>query len=347
MRALDRREQVPGPRLTSGQEAQVTPAELFRYADGTLDGDPWPLVRELAVSGDRSAAASVRAALETCTRERNWYGRDLMAHALAGLSGAAAFPLLLRVFADALRGEDDDDGERLGMALSAVMRADRDECRAVILPVLADDDPDLRRAALWALRDVFEAPDTGVLREALADPDPTIRRTALNSLPSVSNNAQAYALVVTALQDPDSWVRHDAVLLLAWSAPPAAVDHLVPLTSDPAWYVRSVLGEAVGRRAANSDRAPAAAAALRELLANSEPSVRAGAARGLGMLGVSLDALRSRTDDPDWWVRAAVAGALAASVGHWPPARPLLAQLTDDTNPTVRETATKALRPFE
>lgn len=325
----------------------MTPAELFRYADGTLDGDPWPLVRELAVSGDRSAAASVQAALESYARERNWYGRDLMAHALAGLSGAEAFPLLLRVFAGALRSEDDDDGEQLGMALSAVMRADRTECRAVILPALAGDDPDLRRAALWALRDVWETPDMGVLRDALADPDATIRRTALNSLPSVHNNPQAYALVITALQDPDPWVRHDAVLLLAWTAPSAAVDHLVPLASDPAWYVRSVLGEAVGRRAANSDRAPAAAAALRELLADSEPSVRAGAARGLGMLGVSLDALRSRTDDPDWWVRAAVASVLAASLRHWPPARPLLAQLTDDTNPTVRETATEALRAFE
>jgi hypothetical protein len=325
----------------------VTLTDLFRYADGTLDDDPWPLVRELAASGDRAAAPSVQAALERYARERNWYGRDLMAHVLAGLSGAEVFPLFLRVFADALRGEDDDDGERLGMALSAAMRADRVGCRTVILPMLAADDPDLRRAALWALRDVFESPDMGTLREALGDTDPAIRRTALNSLPRVDENPQAYELVVTALQDPDAWIRHDAVLLLAWSAPPAVVDHLVPLTSDPVWYVRSALGEAIGRRAANSDRVPAAAAALRKLLADSEASVRAGAARGLGLLGVSLDALQSRTDDPDWWVRAAVANVLAANLRRWPPARPLLAQLTDDTNPTVRETATAALRASE
>lgn len=325
----------------------MTLAELFRYADGTLDGDPWPLVRELAVSGDHSAAVSVQAALERYARERNWYGRDLMAHVLAGLCGAEVFPLLLRVFAGALRSEHDGDGKQLGMALSAVMRADRTGCRAVILPVLAGDDHDLREAALWALRDVFQSPDMEVLREALADPDPAIRRTALNSLPSVDNNPQAYELVVTALEDLDAWVRHDAVRLLAWSAPTAAVDHLVSLTSDPVWYVRSALGEAVGRRAANSDRAPAAAGALRELLADSNPSVRAGAARGLGLLGVSLDALQSRTDDPDWWVRAAVANVLAASLRRWPPARPLLSQLTGDTNPTVRETAAKALRTFE
>jgi hypothetical protein len=322
----------------------VTLADLFRYADGTLDDDPWPLVRELAANADRSAAAPARAALERYARERNWYGRDLMAHVLAGVSGAEVFPLLLRVFAGVLRGEDDDDGELLGMALSAVMRADPAGCRAVILPLLAGDDPNLRRAALWALGDVFEPPDMGTLREALADPDPAIRRTALNSLPSVNNNPQAYELVVTALQDLDAWVRNNAVLLLAWSAPPPVVDHLVSLTSDPSWYVRSALGEAIGRMAANSDRAPAAAGALREMLADSEPAVRAGAVRGLGLLGVSLDALQSRMDDPDWWVRAAVADVLAANLPRCPPARALLAQLTDDANPTVRETAAKALR---
>lgn len=322
----------------------MTLADLFRYADGTLDDDPWPLVRELAASGDRSAASSVQAALERYARERNWYGRDLMAHVLAGLSGAEVFPLFLRVLAGALRGEDDDDGERLGRALGAVMRADRAGCRAVILPVLASDDPDLRRAALWALGYVFESSDMGTLREALADPDPAIRRTAVNSLPSVAEDPQAYELVVAALQDPDAWVRHHAVLLLAWSGPPAVVDHLVPLTSDPSWYVRSALGQAIGRRAANSDRAAAAAAALRKLLADPESAVRSHAATGLGLLGESLDALQSMTDDPDWWVRAAVTNALAANLRRWPPARPLLAQLAGDTNPTVRETASKALR---
>jgi hypothetical protein len=62
----------------------------------------------------------VQAALERYVRERNWYGRDLTAHVLAGLSGAEVFSLLLRVFADALRGTDDDDSEQLGQALSAV-----------------------------------------------------------------------------------------------------------------------------------------------------------------------------------------------------------------------------------
>ncbi|MFI6131215.1 HEAT repeat domain-containing protein [Micromonospora sp. NPDC051141] len=185
------------------------------------------------------------------------------------------------------------------------------------------------------------------LRAAAADPDPVIRRTALGALPAVHLDPGAFALVVTALRDPDAWVREHAVLLLAWSAPSEVVDHLVELTSDPAWPVRTVLGEAIGRRAADSDRVPVAAAALGVLLDDPEPSVRAGAVRGLGLLGVPPDALRSRVDDPDWWVRAAVAGVLAAALRRWPPARPLLTHLSQDTDPTVRATASAALRNHE
>ncbi|MFI2713567.1 HEAT repeat domain-containing protein [Micromonospora sp. NPDC018662] len=325
----------------------MTLADLLRVADGGRDDDPWPILRELAASGDPATAASARTELERYVRERNRYGRDLMAHLLARLSGADVLPRLLRLFADALRDDDDDDGEQLAMALGLATRADPPACRAVLLPLLDNGDPHLRRAALQTLGHVFEASDLERLRAATSDPDPEIRRTALGALPAVHLDPQAYALVVTALRDPDAWVRDHAVLLLAWSAPPAVVDHLVELTSDPAWQVRTVLGEAIGRRAAGSDRVPVAAAALGVLLDDPESSVRAGAVRGLGLLGVPLDALRSRVDDPDWWVRAAVAGVLAVGLRRWPPARPLLVHLREDTDPTVRATASAALRNSE
>ncbi|GHJ16246.1 MULTISPECIES: HEAT repeat domain-containing protein [unclassified Micromonospora] len=331
----------------------MTLADLLRIADddpgdpdGSRDDDPWPLLRELAAAGDPATAASARTELERYVRERNGHGRNLMAHLLARLCGADVLPRLLRLYADALR-DGDDDGEQLGMAVGLATRADPPACRAVVLPLLDDRDPHLRRAALETLGHMFEAPDLERLRAAAADPDPEIRRTALGALPAVHLDPRAYALVVTALRDPDAWVRDQAVLLLAWSAPPAVVDHLVELTSDPAWPVRTVLGEAIGRRAANSDRVPVASAALGVLLDDHESSVRAGAVRGLGLLGVPPDALRSRVDDPDWWVRAAVAGVLAAALPRWPPARPLLAHLSADSDPTVRATASAALRRHE
>lgn len=59
---------------------------------------------------------------------------------------------------------------------------------------------------------------------------------------------------------------------------PEVGDHLIPLVTDPDFHPRTALGEAIGRRAANSDRAPAAAAVPRQLVADPQPAVRAGAA---------------------------------------------------------------------
>jgi HEAT repeat protein len=328
------------------QEVWVMLAEVLQYVDGTLDCDAHVLVRQLAASGDRSVITPAKEALERYTTECNWHGRDLMAHILAGLAGTEIFPQLLDLYTDTLR-RDEGDEEFLGEALGTVMRADPAGCRAVILPRLTADDPSVRKAALWAIGHVFEPADMATLREALADPDPWIRFAALGSLPTVEDSAEIYDLLVATLRDPDKWVQREAVLLLAWSAPPQVVDHLIPLVTDPGFHARSALGEAIGRRAANSDRTPAAAAALRELLADPEPSVRAGAARGLGLLGTSLDALQPSTNDADWWVRTTTAEVLTANLRRWPTANDMLAQMTGDPNPTVRHTAVEGLRSLE
>jgi len=244
----------------------VSLAEVFQRADGTLDADVYQLIRELVATGDRSMIAPARAALERYTAERNWYGRDLMAHVLAGLAGTEVFPRLLDLYADAMRRDDGDDWDFLGQALCTVMRADPAGCRVVVLPLVTDHDQHVRRAALWAIGYVFEPSDMAMLRAALADPER--------------------------------------------SAPPEVVDHLIPLISEPAFHARSALGEAIGRRAANSDRIPAAAAALRQLLADPEPSVRTGAIRGIGLLGEPLAAVEPFAGDPDWRVRSAVADVL-------------------------------------
>jgi HEAT repeat protein len=143
------------------------------------------------------------------------------------------------------------------------MRADPAGCRATIRPLVTDDDPDLRQAAIWALGHVFVPSDMDTLREALAAPDPVIRRTALGSLPSVDSNPRVDEILTTILRDRDARTRHDAVLLLVWSAPPAVVDHLVSLTADLEWIVRSALGEA-------------------RLAEDTDPTVRETARTGLG-----------------------------------------------------------------
>ncbi|WP_433366020.1 HEAT repeat domain-containing protein [Actinoplanes sp. CA-142083] len=288
---------------------------------------------------------------------------------------------LLRLLATS----DPDEADSLRSTLAELMWNEPDTCRAALLPLL--DDPALRVEALWALGHVVRPDDIPLLTRALSSEDPAIRRAAVDSLPALTADPRVEDLLVAALSDPDMWTRHHAVLGLAWDAPAAVVDHLIPLATDESWQVRAALGEALGRLsaaaaaaaaaqaasadalAAGSDRRAAAAEALLVLLGDAEPSVRAGAARGLGNLGDARDALIPCAADPDERVRAAVAVALATSDGpesvetlralaadessevrwnlaaalgpcQWPEAGELRTQLAADPSPVVRQAAT-------
>ncbi|MEU9829734.1 HEAT repeat domain-containing protein [Micromonospora chersina] len=345
----------------------MTLDEVFQHVD-TLDGDPWPVIEELAASGDYSLVPPVQAALERYLDEHNWYGRDLMAYILAGLRGTAAFPLLLRAFARPLR----DDRDNLCAWLADIMQADPAGCRPFVLSFIAAEHRDLRAAGLWALGYLIQPRDIEVLQQALSDADPQIRRAALGSLTSLKSDRSAYELVLSALYDPDDETRQSAVLHLRWFADPDAVNHLLPLTRDTALHVRSALSETIGHLLLGSDHRPDATAALLSLLVDPEPQVRAGAAHGLGNLGGPLDALQDHASDPDQHVRAAIAVALAKNARpsltttlqilasdtsaavradlatalggcDWPGVQPLIAALTQDPDRTVRARANVAL----
>ncbi|WP_436530863.1 HEAT repeat domain-containing protein [Actinoplanes sp. HUAS TT8] len=293
----------------------MTFADIREAAGGNLDLDYYDLVRELVASGDRSVVGPAREALERDVARRNGLGRDLMALVLAGLDAVESFPLLLDVYTEELRHDGVDDLDTLTRALGTAARAGRDSARATILARVTDPDQPVRRAALRVLEYVFEPSDLGVVRAGLADPDPWVRFAALGSLPTVADNPEVYQIVVAALHDPDGWVQREAVLLLAWSSPPSVVDHLIAMLGEVNFHVhaRSAVGEAIGRMAKGSDRVPAAAAALRELLADTDSTVRAGAVRGIGLLGEPLDALPAVTGDPDQWVADAAAEVLRRS----------------------------------
>ncbi|GAA2521198.1 HEAT repeat domain-containing protein [Winogradskya humida] len=259
----------------------MTLAEVFRHVK-TLNGDPWPAVRQLAMSGDRSLIPPVQAALERYLDEEDWYGRDLMVYILAGLRGVAAFPLLLRAFARPMRGNELDN---FCAWLADIMETDPPACRPTVLSFIATGHRELRSAGLWALGYVIQASDVELLRHALADPDPKIRQDALGALSSLKSDRRAYELVLSALNDPDAWTRRSAVLDLRWFADAAAVEHLARLIQDPDVSVRSALGETIGHLAVGTDHSAMAADALLSLLADTELQVRAGAERGLGVLG--------------------------------------------------------------
>jgi HEAT repeat protein len=254
--------------------------DVFRHVE-TLKGSAWDEVQRLAVSGDQSLVGPVQAALERYLDEENFVGRDLMAMILAGLRGTAAFPLLLRAFA---RRFSFDHRNSFCALLGDVMDADPAGCRPTVHSFINSGRPDLQRAGLWALGYVIEPDDFEVLRPWTADPDRDVRQTALGSLASLRGDQRAYEVTVAALRDPDVVVRHSAVLHMRSFTALGPVDNLLALTSDPAPLVRSAVGEIMGNLPIVPDRRPAVVEALSLLLADSEPRVRAGAARGLAAL---------------------------------------------------------------
>jgi HEAT repeat protein len=306
----------------------------------------------------------VTGSLDAALAARDWFSRDELARTLAETEGAAALPVLLPLLTT-------PETDSLRSTLAQLMWNDPPAARAAVLPLLDDPDPGLRREALWALGHVVVPADLPRLTVALADDDAQVRRTAIDSLPSPTADTRVRDLLVTALRDPDDGVRHHAVLGLAWSSPPEVADQLIPLTADPSDEVRAVLGEAIGRVAAGTDRHAAATDAVLHLLADESPAVRAGAARGLGSLGGPREPLESHAADPDDWIRASVASALprtgpdslptlrklatddssevrwqlAAALGgcRWEGARNLLTELAADPSPAVREIATSTL----
>jgi hypothetical protein len=174
-------------RRGASEGVQITLAEVFRHVE-TLDGDPWPTIRELVASEDRSLVPPVQAALERYLDEHEWYGRDLMVYILAGIRGTAVFPLLLRAFARPLQRDDRDN---FCAWLADVMETDPAACRPTILSFIASGHRDLRSAGLWALGYVIQPSDVELLRQALADPDPRIRQDALVALSSLKSDRRA------------------------------------------------------------------------------------------------------------------------------------------------------------
>jgi HEAT repeat protein len=344
----------------------VTLAEVLRYVDETPDGDVWPLIQELAATGDRSLVPEVRAALDRFVAEGRWSARDQMAYLYAKLAGVEALPVLLRLMAA------DDDSDWLRTAISVVVQLDRPGSHDLALPLVDDSDPRLRQAALWTVGIAYEPADLDVLRAALSDPNPEIRRAAVAALPSFEDDPRGLETAVAAFRDSDVWVRHHAVMRYAWAAPASFVDDLIPLVDDPDGPVRSAIGEALGRLAKDSDRASAATEALVRLLGDPASSVRRSAARGIGYLDGPLEPLRPLAGDADSLVRVAVAGAFASRGGpefldllhrlaadevgevrwhvalslakrQWAAARPLLESLAGDRDPLVREAAVEGL----
>jgi HEAT repeat protein len=251
----------------------------------------------------------------------------------------------------ARRGEAD---EAAGTALRALPQG-----RALAL--LEELAPSLAGPELAALGEV--ARRRGLIAGAERDCSRRRWRTRLHAVRVLAQLGGGERAVPPLLDDPRPEVRAQAA---EWAAAhPESAPKLVALLDDPGRFVRfTAMDSLIRLRAAaveplaaaiergESPRAalevasrigdPRLAGPARARLGDPDPVVRAWAARMLGALGGSEEAIVARLADPDAHVRAAAAVALGR-LGHWPSAPPLAGLLTDrDWN--VRRSAALALR---
>jgi HEAT repeat protein len=321
-------------------------------------------VTALAASGNTTLVPRLHEALNQFLDEENFYGRDLLAGILAGIQGTAALPVLLRASARDLA----DDQDSLQTEIIELMHADRATSRRAVLELATSETPELRRVGLWALEFVVEAQDVELLAAAATDADPTVRSIAIDSIPDPVGNDQAFDVLVLALGDLNEQIRISAISRLASTGRAEALAPLVTLAADQTPRTRSMVAYALGRlrraeaapallrllhdpephvrdhaaQALGSVGGPAAIDALLMLAANEDPQLRVQAAKALAQAAVNSDdratqRLRELAHDDTAAVRAATLGGLASTASGSSNWAPLVLELANDPNPTVRQ----------
>ncbi|MBA9004505.1 HEAT repeat domain-containing protein [Thermomonospora cellulosilytica] len=113
----------------------------------------YEIVDEMVASGDKALVPHLATELQKFLNEGDFYGRDVIADALAGLAGIEALPLLIAASARDLG----DDQDTLQSTILELISVDEARARALLENLSADDSPSVRETAAWALE--FLEPD--------------------------------------------------------------------------------------------------------------------------------------------------------------------------------------------
>ena len=259
--------------------------------------DPDPDVRSEAAEalGQMGVAAAtpevIEALVDRLLRDEAWVVRMNAAQALGRMGAAAATPEVVGALAQRLR---EDEGEWVRQEAAWALgemgeAAATPEVLEALVQALRDRNSDVRSAAAWALREMGSAaarPEViEALIQALRDRDPDVRSAAAKALgrmgEATATQEVIQALIQRLLQDESGWVRREAAGALGRllpAHPEALRDFLralpAPMTPQETQTLEEVFLDS-----------PGAVPALRALLSDPDPKIRAKAVWALGAVG--------------------------------------------------------------
>jgi HEAT repeat protein len=206
-----------------------------------------------------------------------------------------------------------------------------------LVAALNDDDAAVRRTSADGIRELVEVlPEPERVREHLDSADRVVRAASLYVL--AARRAGDRVQYRRALGDTDHRVRIEAVRALVSVDD---VDGVVAAAADENREVR--IAAAAGLATLRAAAAPASRA-VRRLVADSDPLVRAAALAALGELGCGQDdyaAIKQGLRAPAWQVREGAARALAGAPVDF--AVPHLSEALADAHLDVRKAAVLSL----
>lgn len=231
---------------------------------------------------------------------------------------------------------DSDPGVRR-TAVATLTEHIPDGYAPALLAALGDDDAAVRRTGADGIRELVEVlPEPEKAREYLDSADRVVRAAALYVL--AARRAGDGAHYRRALADVDHRVRIEAVRALV------SVDDVQGVVDAAGDENREVRIAAAAGLATLAAVAAPASRAVRGLVADTDPLVRAAGLAALGEIGCGQDdyaAVKQALRAPAWQVREGAARALAGAVADF--AVPQLSEALGDAHLDVRKAAVLSL----
>jgi HEAT repeat protein len=141
-----------------------------------------------------------------------------------------------------------------------------------LLELLADSDAGVRLAAARGIGMIARPADQPRLIEALGDRDAKVRAEAIRALEPSLPDPQVAAAICARLDDPDRWVRVEALQSCAWEVIPGGTARLMVALRDPDAHVRAAAVNAATYGSTMRD--PAVASAIQALRDDADGGVR-------------------------------------------------------------------------